>query len=141
MLKMAVVVEVEMMMISSSKKCETSVAWCRLDTTMMPLFFFYAGYIGLRVILAPFMAPKDLGSHYLRNRIAGMVRLRTYLFWKDSKCVCRRRPSSSSVVVVRRRRPSSLSSSVPLEFPRKYISYIISKVSHVSTLDLMDFDR
>jgi len=97
LLKMAVVVEVEMMMISSSKKCETSVAWCRLDTTMMPLFFFYAGYIGLRVILAPFS------------------------------------PSSSSVVVV--------GGVCTLEFPRTYISYIISKVSHVSTLDLMDFDR
>ena len=35
--------------------------------------------------------------------------------------VCRRRPSSSSVVVVRRRRPS-----VPIEFPRKYISFIIN---------------
>jgi len=50
------------------------------------------------------------------------------------------------VVVVRRRRPSSSSVVVvggvcTLEFPRKYISYIISKVSHVSTLDLMDFDR
>jgi hypothetical protein len=38
-----------------------------------------------------------------------------------------RRPSPSSC----HRRPSS---SVPIEFPRKYISYIISKSSHVSTL-------
>jgi hypothetical protein len=36
-------------------------------------------------------------------------------------CRCRRRR--------RRRRPS-----VPIEFPRKYISYIISQSSHVSTL-------
>jgi hypothetical protein len=37
-------------------------------------------------------------------------------------------------VVVRRRCRRRPLSSVPIEFPRKYISYIISESSHVSTL-------
>jgi hypothetical protein len=61
-------------------------------------------------------------------RIESVIKLFKWvsLIWKDLKCVVvvRRRPSSSSSVIVvvvrrrRRRRPS-----VPIEFPRKYISF------------------